>query len=163
MSVTSQDGIYYLTVLNASNTPSVAPFTADNYSQPVKFLYPQTDRDTPVSDPSPAISFASPTPIGEVVVDDVRNSITKESLNDFVADIDVGVGAGLTDVITSVGGTVHLFKTKVDHGLNRITQVSIADSGSGYGTGVDAEYYNARLVSIGASTTKLTCNREGYS
>ena len=149
----SQDGIYYLTVLNASNTPSVAPFTADNYSQPVKFLYPQTDRDTPVSDPSPAISFASPTPIGEVVVDDVRNSITKESLNDFVADIDVGVGAGLTDVITSVGGTVHLFKTKVDHGLNRITQVSIADSGSGYGTGVDAEYYNARLVSIGASTT----------
>ena len=68
----SQDGIYYLTVLNASNTPSVAPFTADNYSQPVKFLYPQTDRDTPVSDPSPAISFASPTPIGEVVVDDEK-------------------------------------------------------------------------------------------
>ena len=50
----------------------------------------------------------------------MRNSITKESLNDFVADIDVGVGAGLTDVITSVGGTVHLFKTKVDHRPNKL-------------------------------------------
>ena len=149
----AQDGIYYLTVLNASNSPTISPFTGDKFSQPVKELYPQVDRDTPVADPNPSISFASPTPNGEVVTDDIRNSITKETLNKFISDLDVGVGAGLTDVITSVGGTIHQIRTLADHGLNRITQVSIANSGSGYGTGVIADYYNAKLVSIGASVT----------
>jgi len=151
----SQDGIYYLTVLNSSNSPSISPFTEDRYPQPIKDLYPQIDRDTPVSNPEASVSLALPNPIGEVVIDNVKHSVTREGLNQFISDIDVGVGAGLTDIITSVGGTVHLFKTRADHGLNGITQVSIANSGSGYGTGVEAEYYNARLVSIGASTTGL--------
>mgnify|MGYP003334283048 FL=1 len=147
----SQDGIYYLTVLNSSVSPSVAPFNTDNYSQPLTNLYPQVNRDTPVSDPDPSISFALPNPIGEVVVNDVRNSITKETINKFISDLDVGIG--LTNIVTSVGGTVHLVNTSIDHGLNRITQVSIASSGTGYGTGVNANYYNAKLVGIGTSTT----------
>ena len=149
----SQDGIYYLTVLNASNSPTISPFTGDRFAQPVANLYPQVDRDAPLANPDPAISFALPNPIGEVVVDNVKNSITREGLNQFISDIGISVGAGLTDIVTSIGGTIHLFKTKADHGLNGLTQVSIANSGSGYGTGVQANYYNARLVSIGASTT----------
>ena len=35
------------------------------------------------------------------------------------------------------------FNTNIDHGFNRITAVSIASSGTGYGTQVDADYYNA--------------------
>ena len=31
-----QDGVYYLTLTNASNAPSIAPFTAEKFSQPVK-------------------------------------------------------------------------------------------------------------------------------
>ena len=49
----------------------------------------------------------------------------------------------------------HRFNTKIDHGLNRITKVSIASSGTKYGSGSDADFYNAKLVSIGASVTGI--------
>ncbi len=35
-----QDGIYYLTLLNASNKPTVSPFTEESFSQPVKEFIP---------------------------------------------------------------------------------------------------------------------------
>ena len=146
-----QDGIYYLTILNSSNAPVVSPFTGDKFTQPITNLYPQTNRDTPVSDPDPAISYAVSSPIGQVVVDNVEKSLTKETLNKFFDDIDVGVG--LTDINTSVAGTSHIIHTSIDHGLNRITKVSIASSGTQYGTGVDADYYNAKLVAFGSSVT----------
>ncbi len=146
-----QDGIYYLTVLNSSNTPVVSPFTGEKFTQPLVSLYPQTNRDTPVSDPDPSISYALSSPVGEVVVDNVEKSVTKESLNKFIGDIDVGVG--LTDISTSVAGTSHIIHTSIDHGLNRITKVSIANSGTKYGSGTDADFYNAKLVSFGSSVT----------
>ena len=46
-----QDGIYYLTIVNASNSPTVSPFTEEKFSQPVQDLFPQTNRDNPTSDP----------------------------------------------------------------------------------------------------------------
>jgi hypothetical protein len=147
----SQDGIYYLTILNSSVSPTISPFEADNYTQPIENLYPQVNRDTPISDPNPSVSHAVSDTIGEIVVNDVQGSITKETINKFISDLDVGIG--LTNVVTSVGGTVHLIHSSIDHGLNRVTQVSIANSGAGYGTGVSANYYNAKLVGIGASTT----------
>jgi len=146
-----QDGIYYLTLLNASNKPNVAPFVDENYSQSVKELYPQTNRDNPLSDPQEASSFAASKTIGEVVVNDIRRSITKETITKILKDSDVGVG--ITNIVTSVGGTSHTIYTNIDHGLNRITQVSIANSGSGYGSGVAGESYNARLVGFAGSTT----------
>ena len=91
--------------------------------------------------------------VGEVIVDDVRKSVTKETIDKFVKDIDVGIG--LTDIVTSTAGTFHRINTNIDHGFNRITAVSIASSGTGYGTGVDADYYNAKLVGIGTSTTGI--------
>ena len=147
----SQDGIYYLTILNSSVSPTISPFEADNYTQPIENLYPQVNRDTPISDPNPSVSHAVSDTIGEIVVNDVQGSITKETINKFISDLDVGIG--LTNVVTSVGGTVHLIHSSIDHGLNRVTQVSIANSGAGYGTGVSANYYNAKLVGIGTSTT----------
>jgi hypothetical protein len=146
-----QDGIYYLTILNSSVSPTVDPFTSDKFTQPVVRLYPQTDRDTTNSDPQPSISFADSADIGKVDVDDVKKSITRETIDRLINDIDVGIG--LTDVITAVGGTSHRFNTNIDHGLNRVTAVSIASSGGGYGVGVNANYYNAKLISIGSSTT----------
>ena len=148
-----QDGIYYITPVNANNKPSVDPFTDNKFSQNIVNLFPQIDRDTPKSDPDPAVSFARSIPIGEVIVDDVKKSITRETIDKFIRDVDVGVG--LTDIVTSVGGTSHRFNTKIDHGLNRITKVSIASSGTKYGSGSDADFYNAKLVSIGASVTGI--------
>jgi hypothetical protein len=144
-----QDGIYYLTLVNASNSPSVAPFTDEKFSQPVKELYPQINRDNPEADPEETKSFASSSLIGEVVVNDVRNSLTKETINKVFNDSDIGIG--LTDIRSS-SSTSHTIFTKLDHGFNRITQVSITNPGSGYGSGVAGDYYNATLVGFAGST-----------
>ena len=147
-----QDGVYYLTLLNASNKPTVAPFTEEKYSQPVKRMFPQTDRDNPISDPESSQCFADPDTIGLVEVNDPRNSVTRETIDKFVRDADIGVG--LTDIGSSTG-TAHTIYTSIDHGLNRILKLNINSGGSDYGTGGGSieTYYNANLVSIGASTT----------
>jgi hypothetical protein len=144
-----QDGVYYLTLANASNSPSVAPFTGEKFTQPVKELFPQINRDNPEADPEETKCFASSSLIGEVVVNDIRNSLTKETINKVFTDSDIGIG--LTD-IRSVSSTSHNIHTKLDHGLNRITRVSITNAGTSYGSGTPGDYYNASLVGIGTST-----------
>jgi len=159
-----QDGIYYLTLVNASNSPTVVPFTEEKYSQPVKELYPQVNRDNPVSDPDEAKSFASSALIGEVVVDDVRKSITKETITKILSDTDVGVG--ITN-IASTNATSHIIHTSIDHGLNRVTKLNAIFAGVGYGQGATESFYNARLVGFAGSTTghnataKITVNPTG--
>ena len=160
-----QDGIYYITLLNSSNRPSVSPYTNDNFSQPVTALFPQTNRDNPVSDPPETTSFAIPSLIGEVVIDEPQNSATKENITKYVHD--VGIGIGITELKSTTAGTAHTITTNIDHGLNRITTVGISSGGFGYGSGAAGSLYNARLVSIGASTTgkhatgKITFNANG--
>ena len=159
----TQDGIYYLTVLNSSVSPTVSPFTGQKFTQPIKYLYPQINRDNPVADPESAKSHALSRTIGETTINDVRKSLTKETLDSFI--LDQGVGIGITNIITSVVSRqmeqrflqiisnilylkVHTIFTDIDHGLNGIQKVSIASSGFGYGTGgaTDEIYYNAQLV-----------------
>ena len=157
-----QDGVYYLTVLNASNSPTVTPFTEEKFSQPVKNLFPQTDRDTPNADPDESKCFASSGLIGEVVVNDPKKSVTKETTNKFVRDVNVGFG--ITD-LASQSGTAHTIYTQVDHGFNRATSLSIVNAGSGYGSGAPANIYNARLVGGAGdgkhATAKITVNGSG--
>jgi hypothetical protein len=144
-----QDGVYYLALVNASNSPSVLPFESEKFPQPVKELYPQVNRDNPKADPEETKSFASSSLIGEVVVNDVRNSLTKETINKSFKDSDIGIG--VTD-IRSLSSTNHTIFTSHDHGLNRITQVAITNPGAGYGPGVPGDYYNATLVGFAGST-----------
>ena len=159
-----QDGIYYVSVLNASNSPTVAPFTVDKYSQPVKSLFPQTSRDTIVSDPKATKCFSDSSLIGLVNVDDPKNSITRETLDKINNDKNIGVG--ITDIF-SLTGVAHTIHTEYDHGLNRATKLSIVDGGTGYGSGTAGEIYNAQLISIGSSitgkhaTAKLTVDGSG--
>jgi len=157
-----QDGVYYLTVLNASNSPTVTPFTEEKFSQPVKNLFPQTDRDTPNADPDESKCFASSGLIGEVVVNDPKKSVTKETTNKFVRDVNIGFG--ITD-LASQSGTAHTIYTQVDHGFNRATSLSIVNAGSGYGSGAPANIYNARLVGGAGdgkhATAKITVNGSG--
>lgn len=147
-----KDGIYHLTLLSVSNSPSVVPFDNLKFSQPVKNLYPQLDRDNAVSDPGKAHSFALPDPIGLVEINNPENSITKETLVNSLHDFRVGFG--LTDIKSS-SGIAHTLYTNTDHNLNRITRVEILSSGSNYGTGSGVEQilYNANLVGFAGSTT----------
>lgn len=143
-----QDGVYHLYVLNSSNSPAVAPFDSLKFSQPIQNFYPQTNRDNPKSDPTAAVSFASPNVIGKVSINDAQNSITKETLNYHLKE--TGIGIGLTQIVSNSVGTAHTFFTQVDHGLNRITSLSITNAGSNY---VNGNYYNVNLVGFAGSTT----------
>jgi hypothetical protein len=144
----SQDGIYYLTLVNHSNSPTVTPFSEQKFAQPIENLYPQTNKDNPNSDPNASDSHALPSTIGVVVVNDPQNSITKETLESFV------VGYGITNIRSS-SGTAHTIYTAIDHGLAGITTVSIVTGGSAYGSSESftGSLYNARLVGFAGSTT----------
>ena len=141
-----QDGVYYLTLLNSSNSPSLQPFTNEKFSQPVKELYPQKNRDNPVSDPNAAKSVASNSLIGDVIVNDVRKSITKETIHKNIKEYNVGIG--ITNIISN-SSTEHTVLSSVDHGLNRIVSLTITNPGN-Y---TDNVLYNVPLVSFGSSTT----------
>lgn len=139
-----QDGIYHVSLINSSNSPTVAPFTSLKLAQPIQYLYPQLDRDNVISDPDPTNSFALPDPIGQVVVNDPQKSLTKETLEEFLWDTKVGFG--LTNIVSNSAGTAHTFFANIDHGLNPITGLTTTTSGSAYGTtGAVETLFNAQL------------------
>jgi len=146
-----QDGIYHLIVLNSSNSPNVVEFSDLKFTQPVQYLYPQENRDYPISDPKSTTSYALSDTIGQVVIDDTQNSITKETFEKFRTDFKSTFN--ITN-IRSLSGTSHTIYTDVDHGLNGITRLSIVDAGSAYGpiAGFTGDLYNARLVGFAGST-----------
>jgi len=162
-----QTGVYYLTLVNSSNTPVISPFNDASkfqFSQPIRNLYPQYDRDNPASDPKPAISYALSDPLGQVVVDEVKNSITRETTNKYYEDF--GIGIGITDIISNSAGTAHTIYTDHDCGLNPVTSVSIHVAGAGYGDGTGATEYLYNAV-LGPSSTgnyatgRVTVNASG--
>ena len=142
-----QDGIYNLLIINNTVTPTISPFSTERFSQPIQQLYPQTNRDNPKSDPLKSESFALPSPVGETVINDPQNSVTRETLDNQIFDYNIGFG--VTEVQSSNTGISHTFFSTIDHGLNRIVKIDIADSGSGYGNGSPGYFYNATLVSGG--------------
>ena len=143
-----QDGIYHLLLVNASNAPTITPYTGSTYSQPIQSLYPQTNRDNPVSDAPSSKSFAVPKTIGQVAINEQQRSITRETLDN--REKDVRVGFGLTEVKSAgAAGTTHTLFTDIDHGLNRVTKLGITSTGSNY---INGNYYNVSLVAFGSST-----------
>ena len=147
-----QDGVYHLTCLHYDASPTVTPFTGFKFSQPVKDLYPQVDRDNPVSDPIAALSHAESKPIGKVVSSDVRDSITKDFANKFL--LENGVNVGITSIVSDNGaGLAHTAYLTVEHQLNSIVSVGIASSGIGYGSGSATTLYGAKLIGVGIGST----------
>ena len=145
-----QDGIYHLLLVDYSTSPTVEPFTSLKFSQPLQNLYPQLNRDNPVSDPEGVKSFASPDTIGKVVINNAQNSVTRKTLENFVSDINVGFG--LTNIISNSVGSAHTLFTTYDHGFAGITSITIPSTGAGttYTTGT---YYNVPLVGAAGSLT----------
>ena len=92
-----QDG-HSLVVLNASVSPTVAPFTGEKFSQPVKELFPKVSRDNVVSDPDATKCFAKSELIGVVDVNDRKNSVTRQLVEQL--RIDNATGIGITDIFS---------------------------------------------------------------
>tara|TARA_B100001059_G_scaffold185038_1_gene186722 strand:- start:499 stop:6384 length:5886 start_codon:yes stop_codon:yes gene_type:complete len=161
-----QDGVYYLTIVDSTNTPQIAPYNDRlkfAFPQPIKDLFPQYDRDNPNSNPDSAIAYASSKVLGNVEIDDPKHSLTR-----FVASqgqADLAVGFGVTDIVSNSAGTAHTIFTKTEHGFNRITNVSITVAGSGYGnnTGGVESLYNATLTGGNGvdASARITVNSSG--
>lgn len=145
----AQDGIYHLTLINASNSPGVDPFRDLTFQQPITNLYPQTNRDNPQSDPEPSRSFALPDIIGQVTINEPQRSITRETIEKGLSNF--GIGIGVSDIVSDGVGVAHTITTTIGHGLNRLVEFSITDVGSGYGNGSSGTYYNAELIPVSGS------------
>jgi hypothetical protein len=119
---TGQDGVYLLTVLSSNaNIPISYGYNLykKEFNQDVRNLYPQVDRDNYNSDPIATVTFADLKTIGKVVTNDKKNSITKEALNYFIKNTQVGFE--ITGVTLS--GTNITLTTNIEHNLNSINNV----------------------------------------
>jgi hypothetical protein len=144
-----QDGIYHLYVLNSSNKV-IGEFDNIQYGQNIVDLYPQLDNDNPNDNPNSASSFAKRYPLGEVVSNDLKKSITKETVDKFVKDVGIGQSiTGITTTFSSVTAGTAVITFGREHGLNGITTYSSLTGGSGYTAGT---YHNVRLNNFGSTT-----------
>ena len=112
------DGIYYLSVLNASVSPATSNFDDFAFSQQTVDVYPTFDRDNPVADPAPAVSVASNEIIGAVTTtdgaqpnpaEDKKLSITKETTQFFLLEQENNLGYNTTaNTLNSIVVTARL-------------------------------------------------------
>ena len=139
-----QDGIYQLYLLNFDNTIQ-EEFTNDRYSQRITDFYPQYDKDNIDDNPPPAKTYAKRSPLGAVVTNDLKNSVTRETIDKFTTDF--GLGISITGITTSVGiSTLTLSK---EHNLSGIATVASFAGGNGYNSGT---FYNVKLFNDGTAT-----------
>ena len=145
-----QDGIYHLFVLNASNQVS-NQFTDLNYSQNVVDLYPQLDRDNNTDNPSASTSKAVNSPLGDVVTNYLKDSLTRETLDKFVKDFTVTPTiSGVSDSGTSATLT---FTKETYHNYSGIATGSISVAGASYSNGT---YHNVKLLGTSSDPTPGT-------
>ena len=145
-----QDGVYTITPVCGSIRPNSTigfGISERGFSQNIKNLYPQQDRDNINTDPQAAQSYAQIYPVGTVSVNDKRNSITRESVNYFLQNNRVGFGI-TGAIITGSGNTTITLFTDVPHNFNSIKSLKITDPGSGYNnaTGISTVLYSADLT-----------------
>ena len=139
-----QDGVYHLYVLKADNTINTE-FTDQKYSQNVTDLYPQQDKDNENDNPPASVSFARRTPIGDVVTNSLKNSITREATDKLIQDF--GKGLKITSIDSTTGVSTLTFDR--EHGLSGIVTYSDFTGGTGY---TDGTYHNIKLFNSGTST-----------
>ena len=162
-----QDGIYYLTCLIGNISPTKEPFTGRKFKQDLNRLYPTVDVDNPNTDPNSTISAADNKLIGKVVVNDSLNSVTKESIVEYLKDNRIGFGltGATSDQTSPVSGIVTLTSER-NHNLNQILKIHPTVAGTGYNGGSAGIVYNVSLVDqadskIEDATANITVNGSG--
>ena len=112
------DGVYYLTLLNASVSPSTSNFNDFAFSQATVDLYPAFDRDNPVADPAASVSIADNETLGVVKTtdgasptpnEDTQRSITKETSQFYLLEGENNLGYNTTsNVLNGISVTARL-------------------------------------------------------
>jgi hypothetical protein len=137
-----QDGIYHLYLLKADRQVT-EEFTNLKHSQNVVNLYPELDRDNVNDSPASAYSYSKRSPIGDVVTNDLKRSLTKEAVDTFVDDF--GFGMQINAVTRdNVSGIATLTFAR-PHNLSGIVSCTISNAGTTY-TGVGT-YHNVKIFS----------------
>jgi len=144
-----QDGIYNVIGVLGSIKPDSSVgygLSVKRFNQDIKTLYPQQDRDNYIADPPPTLSFAELSPLGKVITNDKKNSLTKEALNAFFENNRVGLA--ITGVsIAGLGNTTLTLFTNIEHGLNGIKSLVLTNGGAGYNNSVGSTtLYSAELI-----------------
>ena len=145
-----QDGIYAITAICGSVSPNENigyGISYKKFNQDIRTLYPQQDRDNYNSDPRSAISHAQKSPLGRVLTNDRRNSITKESKEIFLENNNLIFQVN-NCALTGTGNTTATLTLDRDHGLNQIKELSVLTPGAGYNNsaGITTTIYAADLT-----------------
>ena len=140
-----QDGVYHVYVLNSDNAIATE-FTTSKFSQNVADLYPQLDRDNPNENPAASKSYAKRAPIGSVVTNDLKKSLTRETADKLLQDFFIGLP--ISSVTASSAGVSTITFSR-EHNLSGIVTYSALTGGSGYSNGT---YQNVKLFNDGTST-----------
>ncbi len=140
-----QDGVYHIYTLIA-NKAIPTEFTNIRYSQNVVDLYPQLDRDNINDNPASAKSFAKRSPIGDVITNDLKKSITKEATDTLLTSL--GVGLDVSNVLNSTTSATITFAR--EHGLAGIATYSTLVAGESYTPGT---YQNLKLLNTSQTGT----------
>ena len=155
-----QDGIYHLYVLNYSNSVP-GEFSNYKYSQNIPDLYPQLDRDNVDDNPSSTKSFAKRSPLGDVVTNDLKKSLTRETL-----DLSIKM-FGVTPVVSNISpisAGISTITTEREHSLGGLVGFTTLTPGSGFSAGT---YYNIKLNDLGGTwrgaTATVTISGAGNS
>ena len=141
-----QDGVHHLFVLNSNNAmdePS-NEFADKKYNQNIVNLFPEYDRDNVNANPPAAVSYAKRFPIGDVVTNDLKKSVTRETTNQFLKNFDGSIG--ITSVVNnSTNAVINLDK---EHSFQSLKFHNTLNGGSGH---TDGTYYNVRLLNSNAT------------
>ena len=136
-----QDGVFHLFVLNSNNAmdePS-NEFSELKYNQNIVNLFPEYDRDNVNANPPAAVSYAKRFPIGDVVTNDLKKSVTRETTNQFLKNFDGSIG--ITSVVNNnTNAVINLDK---EHSFQSLKFHNTLNGGSGH---TDGTYYNIRLL-----------------
>ena len=142
-----QDGIYHLYVLSADNAIPET-FTSLRYSQNVTDLYPQQDMDNPQDNPQAAVSFAKRSPLGEVVTNELRKSVTRESTDILAKTLGIGV---TVSSVSALSGGISTVTFSDRHNFGGLTDGGVGNGGTNYNaTGI---YQNVKLYNDSGLTT----------
>ena len=146
------NGVYHIYALNSNNAIQ-NEFTNLKYSQNVTDLYPQLDRDNINDNPTSTKTYALRSPIGEVQTNDLKKSITKESIDSLLTTL--GVGLDISSVASSSGIATVTFDR--NHEFGSIVTYTTLNGGSGHtnGTYYNVKLYNSGLVDWDGATAKV--------
>ena len=141
-----QDGVHHLFVLNSNNAmdePS-NEFVDNKYNQNIVNLFPEYDRDNVDANPPAAVSYAKRFPIGDVITNDLKKSITRETTNQFLKNFDGSIG--ISSVTNNTTDSV--INLSEEHSFESLKFHNTLNGGSGH---TDGTYYNVRLLNTNAT------------